>query len=200
MWDVFTYEFASSGGRTRKYHLFIHTYIRSVIAWGRAVIVFLFLWSQDSFENLHTFICRLLQLRSLLLLQLFYLLISFSPSICGWCAHHGSLTVTIWIWSSYRSISVPRVSLLFLVTLATCIIIISPLLFISPSLLYSWHDPHYCHRTFDKQFLCLSVCLCLLRTPSPPVFCQMTAALCCWTTPPASGRLRRTQRRRGGVP
>lgn len=70
---------------------------------------------------------------------------------------HGSLTATIWIRSFYHSISVPRVSPLSLVTLATRIITISLLLFISLCLLYSWHDPHYWQRTFDKQFLCLSL-------------------------------------------
>ena len=48
--------------------------------------------------------------------------------------------------------------------------------------------------------VCLSVCLGLLRTLSPPVFCRMTAAPSWWTTLPANGRLRLTQRRRGGVP
>lgn len=70
---------------------------------------------------------------------------------------HASLTTTIWIRSFYHSISVTRVSLRSLVTLATCIITISLLLFISLCLLYSWHDPHYWHRTFDKQFVCLSL-------------------------------------------
>lgn len=141
---------------------FINSYINqkcNAIASGCTVIVFLFLWNQNSIKNFHSFICHLLQLLILLIpltLQL-YLLISFFPSICGWCAPHGSLTVTIWIRSSYHSISAPRVSLLSLVTLATCIIIISLLLFISPCLLYSPHDPQYWHRTLDKQFFCLSV-------------------------------------------
>jgi len=111
-------------------HLLIYTQIGNVIASG---------WSAWELVALPT------------------LYLSFSPSICGWCAERGPWTVTIWIWSSYPSISVPRVSLRFLVTLATCIIIVSLLLFISLGLLYSWHDPHYCQWTVDKQFLCLSV-------------------------------------------
>lgn len=51
---------------------------------------------------------------------------------------------------------------------------------------------------FDKQTLYF--CLCLFRTHSPPVFCQMTVALCWWMTLPANGQLQLTQRRRGEVP
>lgn len=129
-----------------------------------------FLWSWKSITNLHSIICHLSRLPLTVCL---YLLMSFSPSICCWCTQHGSLTVTIWIWSSYRSASVRHVSLLSLVTLATCIIIISFSCFFFFNLPFyllrcltlSWNDLRYCHWSCNKHLVFLSVCLSVPQSP-----------------------------------
>lgn len=153
--DVFTYVFESSGGKTRKYIFLIHSNQKcSAIASTCAVIVFLFLWSQISIKNLHGVICHPLTL-------CLYLLMSFPPSICC-CAQHGSLTVTIWIRSSYHSASVHHVSLLSLVTLATCIIIISLSRFFISNFIYPYVIPGMIHNTgplINSLSVCLSVCV-----------------------------------------
>lgn len=108
----------------------------------------------------------------------------------------------IWIWSSYHSISVSCVSLCSPrspwqpASLSSLSCALPSLAYFIPGIIHITGTGSF----INSFFVCLSVCLCLLRTLSPPVLCQMTASLCWWTTPPANGRLQLTPRRRGNVP